>query len=129
MSDILVGRRRRRRRRRDGLVLVAAHFRFLLAAGPIGCAPRDEYVLRFKLGTRTWQIEATHIAMDPGDNKRKRGANKKRNPNPDVIRLRCTDSALDATQSIQVERSIKSRFITTMRNDFSVDEQQRQKGL
>ncbi len=45
MSDILVGRCRGR----DGLVFVAAHFRLLFAAGAVGCAPRNENILRFKL--------------------------------------------------------------------------------
>ena len=48
MSDILVARRSRRRRR-DGLVLVPAHFRLLLAAGAVGRAPRNENVLRLEL--------------------------------------------------------------------------------
>lgn len=45
MSDILVGRCRGR----DGLVFVPAHFRLLFAAGAVGCAPRNENILRFKL--------------------------------------------------------------------------------
>lgn len=47
MSDILVGCCRRRRG--DGLVLVASHFRLLLATGTVGRSPWHQNVLGFKL--------------------------------------------------------------------------------
>lgn len=44
VRDVLV-----RRGRRDRLVLVAAHLRLLLTAGPVRRPPRHQYILRFEL--------------------------------------------------------------------------------